>query len=142
MLLNCSRGAPEIAPCYYVFPLHRAPDGTCLLSCSNDNMMRLYNLPTQLYSDPGSTQDLPEMVCSYVGMCMTTCLGLGGACGAGWWSQRFIIIEYYLWRSQLSMGTQYHWGGETNTTVSMTWAGDRKYQGHPPPSPLYETLPV
>ena len=41
----------------------RAPDGSCLLSCSNDNIMRLYNLPGQLYSDPGSTEDLPEMVC-------------------------------------------------------------------------------
>lgn len=32
-------------------PLSRAPDGSCLLTCSNDNKMRLFNLPTELYSN-------------------------------------------------------------------------------------------
>jgi len=40
--------------------LYRAPDGTCLLTCSDDNKMRLYNLPTELYS--GVVDGLPEMV--------------------------------------------------------------------------------
>jgi hypothetical protein len=48
--------------CVYKNLYCRAPDGSCLLSCSNDNIMRLYNLPAPLYSDPGSTEDLPEMV--------------------------------------------------------------------------------
>ena len=41
--------------------LCRAPDGTCLLVCSSDNKVRLYNLPLELYSGPGASQ-LLEMV--------------------------------------------------------------------------------
>ena len=40
--------------------IRRSPDGTCLLTCSDDNKMRLYNLPTELYS--GVVEGLPEMV--------------------------------------------------------------------------------
>lgn len=39
----------------------RAPDGTCLLVASADCKVRLYNLPSELYAGPVSTQ-LPEMV--------------------------------------------------------------------------------
>ena len=39
----------------------RAPDGTCLLVASADCKMRLYNLPSELYSGPTDHQ-LPEMV--------------------------------------------------------------------------------
>lgn len=39
----------------------RAPDGTCLLVASADSKVRLFNLPSELYSGPVSTQ-LPEMV--------------------------------------------------------------------------------
>lgn len=38
----------------------RSPDGTCVLVCSNDNRMRLYNLPVELYS--GVVKGLPDMV--------------------------------------------------------------------------------
>ena len=40
---------------------NRAPDGTCVLVCSNDNKLRLYNLPVELYS--GVVKGLPDMVC-------------------------------------------------------------------------------
>eukprot|EP00731_Ephydatia_muelleri_P001230 Em0001g1230a len=36
-----------------------APDGTCVLVCSNDNKLRLYNLPVELYS--GVVKGLPDM---------------------------------------------------------------------------------
>ena len=39
----------------------RSPDGTCLLTCSDDDVMRLYNLPTELYQS-GATEKLPEIV--------------------------------------------------------------------------------
>ena len=39
----------------------RAPDGTCLLASSADCKLRLFNLPTELYSGPVETQ-LPDMV--------------------------------------------------------------------------------
>ena len=39
----------------------RAPDGTCLLVSSADCKLRLFNLPTELYSGPVE-QQLPEMV--------------------------------------------------------------------------------
>ena len=42
-------------------PFCRAPDGTCLLVCSADCKMRLYNLPSELYSGPSDHQ-LPDMV--------------------------------------------------------------------------------
>ncbi|XP_064403801.1 telomerase Cajal body protein 1-like isoform X3 [Halichondria panicea] len=37
-----------------------SPDGTCLLTCSDDDVMRLYNLPTELYQS-GATEKLPEI---------------------------------------------------------------------------------
>lgn len=36
----------------------RAPDGTCLLTCSNDNVLRLYNLP----EDKPSTEQQEKCV--------------------------------------------------------------------------------
>lgn len=48
----------------------RAPDGSCLLTCNNDNKMRLYNLPTELSSNSEkSSSDLFELVrklCQYI----------------------------------------------------------------------------
>lgn len=47
----------------FSFPLSvclRAPDGSCILSNSADNMLRVYNLPAELYS--GSWALLSEMV--------------------------------------------------------------------------------
>lgn len=29
----------------------RAPDGSCILTCSEDNLLRIFNLPVSLYSD-------------------------------------------------------------------------------------------
>ncbi|XP_019863266.1 PREDICTED: telomerase Cajal body protein 1-like [Amphimedon queenslandica] len=39
-----------------------SPDGTCILTCNNDNILRLYNLPDELYSSPFPDDILPEMV--------------------------------------------------------------------------------
>lgn len=41
--------------------INRAPDGTCLLTNSDDNHLRLFNLPTQLYTSL-SCENLTEMV--------------------------------------------------------------------------------
>lgn len=38
----------------------RAPDGSCILTNSADNVLRLYNLPPQIYSY--NWDSLPEMV--------------------------------------------------------------------------------
>ncbi|XP_028405488.1 telomerase Cajal body protein 1-like [Dendronephthya gigantea] len=38
-----------------------SPDGTCILTCSNDNTLRLFNLPTEMYSGFFSLDVLPEM---------------------------------------------------------------------------------
>lgn len=60
--------------------ISRAPDGTCLLVASADCKVRLYNLPSELYSGPVNTQ-LPEMVgiTVEVGMmilfCVESCTG-------------------------------------------------------------------
>jgi len=43
--------------CFY-----RAPDGTCLLTSSNDNLLRVYNLPQELYHNGGEYKIIPEMV--------------------------------------------------------------------------------
>ena len=68
----------------------RAPDGTCLLVCSADCKMRIFNLPSQLYSGP-IQQQLPDnmvshshqslvqyyitsRVCVYVYVCVCTCV--------------------------------------------------------------------
>ena len=41
----------------------RAPDGSCILTCSNDNKMRLFNLPAELCSpNKPNAQELPELV--------------------------------------------------------------------------------
>ena len=45
-----------------VFLDYRAPDGTCLLANSNDNCLRLYNLPEELYFDGGENRNIQEMV--------------------------------------------------------------------------------
>ena len=29
----------------------RAPDGSCILTCSDDNTLKIFNLPASLYSD-------------------------------------------------------------------------------------------
>lgn len=29
----------------------RAPDGSCILTCSDDNLLRIFNLPASLYSN-------------------------------------------------------------------------------------------
>ena len=35
---------------YQYFVAFRAPDGSCLLTCSDDNLLRIFNLPASLYS--------------------------------------------------------------------------------------------
>ena len=40
--------------------VYRSPDGSCILACSNDCSMRLFNLPTELYTTVGS--ECVEMV--------------------------------------------------------------------------------
>lgn len=54
----CPNSATEI----YFSPVFspRAPDGSCILTNSADNVLRLYNLPPQIYSYNWDT--LPEMV--------------------------------------------------------------------------------
>ena len=39
----------------------RSPDGACLLTNSDDNTLRIFNLPTELYSG-NAVQGLSEMV--------------------------------------------------------------------------------
>ncbi|KAL3848301.1 hypothetical protein ACJMK2_019169 [Sinanodonta woodiana] len=39
-----------------------SPDGTCILTNSNDNCLRIFNLPEQLYQDGGESEDIPEMI--------------------------------------------------------------------------------
>lgn len=39
-----------------------APDGTCLLTNSNDNCLRLFNLPEEMYLEGGENKDIAEMV--------------------------------------------------------------------------------
>lgn len=49
--------------CSHYFPpvfSTRAPDGSCILTNSADNVLRLYNLPPQIYSY--NWDSLPEMV--------------------------------------------------------------------------------
>ncbi|CAI8004863.1 Telomerase Cajal body protein 1 [Geodia barretti] len=50
----------EFGPSNYLKGCKWAPDGTCLLVSSADNKLRLFNLPTELYSGPVE-QQLPEM---------------------------------------------------------------------------------
>ena len=38
----------------------RSPDGMCILTNSDDNCLRIYNTPEQLYT--GDTTNIPEMV--------------------------------------------------------------------------------
>lgn len=38
-----------------------SPDGSCMLSCSEDAKMRLYNLPIELYQTPINWSDVSEM---------------------------------------------------------------------------------
>ncbi|KAL4220043.1 Telomerase Cajal body protein 1 [Mactra antiquata] len=38
-----------------------APDGTCLLTNSNDNLLKIFNLPEELYYDGGEYKVIPEM---------------------------------------------------------------------------------
>ncbi|XP_046851932.1 telomerase Cajal body protein 1-like [Xenia sp. Carnegie-2017] len=38
-----------------------SPDGTCILTCSDDNILKLYNLPYELYSNFATINTLPEM---------------------------------------------------------------------------------
>ncbi|WAR27545.1 TCAB1-like protein [Mya arenaria] len=42
--------------------LHLAPDGTCLLVNSNDNKLRMFNLPEELYYEGGERKVIPELV--------------------------------------------------------------------------------
>lgn len=49
--------------CLHYFPpvfSTRAPDGSCILTNSADNVLRLHNLPPQIYSY--NWDSLPEMV--------------------------------------------------------------------------------
>ena len=39
----------------------RSPDGTCVLTNSDDNVLRIFNLPVELYTG-AAAQGLPEMV--------------------------------------------------------------------------------
>lgn len=39
-----------------------APDGTCLLTNSNDNKLRIFNLPEELYYEGGENKIIPEMI--------------------------------------------------------------------------------
>ncbi|XP_052782442.1 telomerase Cajal body protein 1-like isoform X2 [Mya arenaria] len=39
-----------------------APDGTCLLVNSNDNKLRMFNLPEELYYEGGERKVIPELV--------------------------------------------------------------------------------
>lgn len=41
-------------------PPFRAPDGSCILTNSADNVLRVYNLPPEIYSY--SWDSIPEMV--------------------------------------------------------------------------------
>lgn len=43
------------------FPVFRAPDGSCILTNSADNVLRIYNLPPELYSE-GEPVEYAEMV--------------------------------------------------------------------------------
>jgi hypothetical protein len=56
----------------FVFLILRSPDGTCILTCSDDNMLRLFNLPIELYSDFNTCDILPEMV-SFQAVCLFLC---------------------------------------------------------------------
>ena len=47
---------------YNTFLSLRSPDGTCLLTCSNDNKLRLFNLPEVLYSKLPDDDQLLEIV--------------------------------------------------------------------------------
>ena len=42
----------------------RSPDGTCILTCSNDNCLRIFNLPDELYY--GKITSIPEMVSTHL----------------------------------------------------------------------------
>lgn len=45
----------------FLFPTPRAPDGSCILTNSADNILRIYNLPPELYSE-GEPLEYAEMV--------------------------------------------------------------------------------
>lgn len=55
--------AANTPPCFSPPPLFsktRAPDGSCILTNSADNVLRVYNLPSEIYSY--NWDSLPEMV--------------------------------------------------------------------------------
>ena len=53
-------GNPGPATVDILIFLSRSPDGTCILTCSNDNCLRIFNLPEELYY--GKITSIPEMV--------------------------------------------------------------------------------
>ena len=48
--------------CRFLLFYKRSPDGSCLLTNSDDNILRIFNLPVELYSGI-AVQGLSEMVC-------------------------------------------------------------------------------
>lgn len=68
---------------------NRAPDGTCVLVCSNDNKLRLYNLPVELYS--GVVKGLPDMVCRVLLRYHSVCTVLSCYIGS------LIVVFDYIW---------------------------------------------
>lgn len=55
----------RLCPIYFPPVSTRAPDGSCILTNSADNVLRLYNLPPQIYSY--NWDSLPEMVDAHHG---------------------------------------------------------------------------
>ena len=53
-------------PASFVFCTSRAPDGTCILANSNDNCLRLFNLPDELYYEGGENKNIQEMVSTVI----------------------------------------------------------------------------
>jgi hypothetical protein len=45
-----------------IVDIFRAPDGTCILTNSNDNKLKLFNLPDELYYSGGENKIIDELV--------------------------------------------------------------------------------
>lgn len=69
---------------WFVYTMCRSPDGSCVLTNSDDNVLRIFNLPVELYNGT-AVHGLSEMVCivwfiskvAYVTMaCLCTVLSL------------------------------------------------------------------
>lgn len=53
-------GTPPHPPMISDLPPPRAPDGSCVLTCSDDNVLRLFDLPAALCGPPRGPQ--PDLV--------------------------------------------------------------------------------